>query len=165
VPDQVAARLDDLETLYRERLASFVRFAAAVCGGEQEGRDAVQDAFAQAILRIDDFRGEGPLEAWVWRIVVNAARAARRRPTALPAPDADVEVSAGNGHASDNDERVRGWVTGLPERQRLAVFLRYFADLDYASIAVVLGVEIGTVSASLSAAHASLRRSHQEARG
>jgi DNA-directed RNA polymerase specialized sigma24 family protein len=40
--------------------------------------------------------------------------------------------------------------------------LRYFADLDYRSIAEALEVEIGTVSATLAAAHAALRRSIQE---
>jgi RNA polymerase sigma factor (sigma-70 family) len=50
----------------------------------------------------------------------------------------------------------------LPERQRLALFLRYYADLDYRSIADVLGVEVGTVSATLSAAHSSLRRALSE---
>jgi RNA polymerase sigma factor (sigma-70 family) len=58
---------------------------------------------------------------------------------------------------------VRAWVSSLPERQRLVVFLRYFADLDYRSIAAALDVEVGTVSATLAAAHASLRRSHEKA--
>jgi RNA polymerase sigma factor (sigma-70 family) len=47
-------------------------------------------------------------------------------------------------------------VAALPDRQRLAVFLRYYADLDYAAIATALGVERGTVSATLSAAHHNL---------
>jgi DNA-directed RNA polymerase specialized sigma24 family protein len=54
-------------------------------------------------------------------------------------------------------------VASLPERQRLMVFLRYFADLDYRSIATALEVEIGTVSATLAAAHAALRHSYEEA--
>src|SRR5260221_2052400 len=53
---------------------------------------------------------------------------------------------------------IRTWVAALPERQRLAVFLRYYADLDYRAIGTVLGVEVGTVSATLSAAHTTLRR-------
>ena len=44
------------------------------------------------------------------------------------------------------------WVRNLPERQRVAVFLRYWADLDYRAIAEVLEVEVGTVSATLSSA-------------
>ena len=66
-------------------------------------------------------------------------------------------------HVPEHDTAVRAWVAALPERQRLAVFLRYFADLDYQSIAVALEVEVGTVSAMLATAHAALRRSYQEA--
>jgi DNA-directed RNA polymerase specialized sigma24 family protein len=53
------------------------------------------------------------------------------------------------------------WLRALPERQRVAVFLRYWADLDR-SFAEVLEIEVGTVSATLNAAHQSLRRSLQE---
>lgn len=155
--------IPELELLYRESYASFARVAAAVAGSEQDGRDAVQDAFAQAIVALPRFRGEAPLEAWVWRVVVNAALAIRRRRTPAVA-DAEPAVAAVDGYAVEDDDDVRTWIAALPERQRLAVFLRYFADLDYAHIAHVLGVEVGTVSASLSAAHASLRRSHLEAR-
>ena len=45
----------------------------------------------------------------------------------------------------------------LPPRQREVVFLRYFADLDYRTIARVLDLELGTVSATLSTAHRALR--------
>jgi RNA polymerase sigma factor (sigma-70 family) len=44
----------------------------------------------------------------------------------------------------------------LPERQRWAVFLRYYADLSYDEIASVLDVERGTVAATLHAARKSL---------
>ena len=59
------------------------------------------------------------------------------------------------------DERhaaVRAAVAALPERQRLAVFLHYYADLDYAAIAAALGMRRGTVSATLNHAHATLRQ-------
>ena len=51
----------------------------------------------------------------------------------------------------------------LPERQRLTLFLRYYADLDYAAIADVLGVSPGTVGASLHAAHNALEARLQRA--
>jgi RNA polymerase sigma-70 factor (ECF subfamily) len=53
-------------------------------------------------------------------------------------------------------------VAALPERQRLVLFLRHYADLDYREIARILGVKTGTVSASLHAAHATLRRTLSE---
>jgi RNA polymerase sigma factor (sigma-70 family) len=68
---------------------------------------------------------------------------------------------AARGHNAD-EAGVRAWVAALPERQRLAVYLRYYADLDYRAIADALGIEVGTVSASLSSAHQALRRSLEE---
>ena len=53
-------------------------------------------------------------------------------------------------------------MAALPERQRLVVFLRYFADLDYREIAEALDVKVGTVSATLHAAHAALRSALSE---
>jgi len=47
-------------------------------------------------------------------------------------------------------------VRGLPPQRRLAIFLRYFADLSYADIGEVLGVSEGTVAATLSQAHRQL---------
>ena len=44
----------------------------------------------------------------------------------------------------------------------MAVYLRYYADLDYRAIADALEVEIGTVSATLGSAHQALRQSLQE---
>jgi DNA-directed RNA polymerase specialized sigma24 family protein len=58
---------------------------------------------------------------------------------------------------------VRAAVAALPERQRLTLFLRYYADLDYDAIAATVGVAPGTVGATLNAAHAALRSSLKEA--
>jgi DNA-directed RNA polymerase specialized sigma24 family protein len=42
-------------------------------GDREAALDVVQDAFGRAIRRRRTFRGEGPLEAWIWRMVVNVA--------------------------------------------------------------------------------------------
>ena len=52
---------------------------------------------------------------------------------------------------------VRRHLAALPERQRLVLFLRYYADLSYAEIGETLGLRTGTVSATLAAAHRTLR--------
>lgn len=154
-------RLDELERLYRGRWAAFARVAISITGSVDVGRDAVQEGFARAIEQRDRFRGDCPLEAWVWRIVVNAAKTAGRRAAREKSePPVVPDHASRNGHRSPSE--VELWVRRLPERQRLAVFLRYWADLDYRSIAEVLEVEVGTVSATLSAAHEGLRRSFQE---
>jgi RNA polymerase sigma factor (sigma-70 family) len=157
----MSAELAELEQLYRSRYGHFVRVATAVAGDVNTGRDAVQNAFATAVRKRRSFRGAGRLEAWVWRIVVNEARHARRDAVQ---PTADVEaVASSNGHAPD-ELGVRTWIAALPERQRAAVFLRYYADLDYDAIADLLGIRVGTVSATLSAAHANLRSQAEEVR-
>jgi RNA polymerase sigma-70 factor (ECF subfamily) len=152
----------ELEITYRLRYRRFLRVAIAILGDEASGHDAVQEGFAQALREQFSFRGDGPLEAWVWRMVVNAALAIRRRRGAqgAEAPGA-AETTSANGHISD-ESGVRAWVAALPERQRLAVYLRYYADLDYRSIAAALEVEVGTVSATLSSAHDALRRAMKE---
>jgi RNA polymerase sigma factor (sigma-70 family) len=66
-----------------------------------------------------------------------------------------------NGPAREWPE-LRGAIAALPERQRLALFLRHYADLDYESIAAVLGVRRGTVAATLHAARESLRQALTE---
>lgn len=152
--------LPELELLYRCELSRYVRVARAIVADEQVALDAVQEAFTRAVEKRRSFRRRGPLEAWVWRIVVNEARkraaAGTRRATA-----ADEALASGNGRP-DADAEVRAAVAALPERQRLAVFLRYYADLDYAAIASALGIETGTVAATLNAAHRKLQSTLKE---
>jgi RNA polymerase sigma factor (sigma-70 family) len=152
-----------LEALYRTRFAHFVRVAGAICGDGDRGRDVVQTAFIAAIRHRWSFRGDAPLEAWVWRIVVNEARRAALEPVATP-PVENAERLNGHGGEEHDPLGIRRWIAVLPDRQREAIFLRYFADLDYGTIAEALGIEIGTVSATLGAAHRSLRKSLQEVR-
>jgi RNA polymerase sigma factor (sigma-70 family) len=153
------ATLDELETLYRARLPHFLRVAVAVTGDRDRAHDAVQEAFGRAIRRRSTYEGRGELEAWLWRFVVNAAREERPRGgerVALPAGE-----RATNGHGGEHAELLAA-IALLPERQRLALFLRYYADLDYAGIAEALGVARGTIAATLNAAHRALRRTLEE---
>ena len=70
----VPAILSAIETVYRQKFAAFQRVAANVAGDPELSRDAVQEAFTRAIRRHADFRGDGPLEGWICRTVINAAR-------------------------------------------------------------------------------------------
>jgi len=144
--------LDDVEALYRARLPEFRRVAAAIAGDRELGCDVVQEAFASAVRRRRDFRGSGTLEAWVWRIVVNAARdARRRRPRTV---EAHEPSGTGGGPSLPLDL--------LSERQREVVFLHYYADLGYGEIADALGISPGTVGATLTAARRTLRSALEE---
>ena len=154
------AGLDEIERVYRDRVDELRSTAAAIVRDRQEGCDVVQDAFALAVRKRATFRGEGPLEAWLWRLVVNTALSRARRRAAGRA-GAAVAAAPTNGHFEGCSD-VELAISLLPERQRLALFLRYYADLDYRTIADVLGVAVGTVSATLSAAHRAVRRTLEE---
>ena len=161
-PGQVT--LDALGELYGRDYHRFLRVAEAIVGDPDSAHDAVQEAFARAIRGRLAFRGEGPIEGWLWRTVVNAARSARRDlpPPHLPLHELTDDPAAGNGSLPDGD--LRAHVAVLPERQRLVLFLRYYADLDYAAIGEALGISAGTVAATLNSAHSALRSRLQEVR-
>lgn len=148
-------RMAAIEAVYSARFPYFVRVAVAIVGDRDTAMQVVQDAFANVIQARRGFRAEGPLEAWIWRVVVRCARRAAQERAIGGLPD-ELRVSE-NGGPSGEFAALRTAIAVLPERQRLVVFLRYYADLDYAQIAHVLGVKVGTVSASLHAAHRSLR--------
>jgi DNA-directed RNA polymerase specialized sigma24 family protein len=146
--------LAELEELYRARRPDFCRAAAAIAGDRSLGEDAVQEAFAKAVRKRRSFKGRGSVEAWVWRIVVNAARDARRRSPRV----ARVRAVAARGETTPNGEVAIVPFELLSERQREVLFLHYYADLDYTTIADALGISPGTVGATLSSARSKLRR-------
>jgi DNA-directed RNA polymerase specialized sigma24 family protein len=144
--------IDDLEELYRAQRPQFCRAAAAIAGDRTAGEDAVQDAFAKALRKRRSYRRRGPLEAWVWRIVVNTARDARRKRGLLLGLRDRPEAPSPNGAGVSLPLEL------LTERQREVLFLHYYADLDYATIAEALGITPGTVGATLSTARRVLRQ-------
>ena len=154
--------LAEIEALYRERFPDFVAVAASIVGDRDAAREAVQDAFAGVVRGRSDYRGDAPLEAWVWRAVVNAARKKRRRYAREARLQPAVHASNGSGAVDERTTELAVLVAALPERQRLVLFLRYYADLDYRRIAEILGVETGTVLATLHAARRTLRRALEQ---
>jgi RNA polymerase sigma factor (sigma-70 family) len=152
------AELDEIEAIYRRRLPELRRVATAITGSRESGCDAVQDAFALAVHRRHQFRGEGSLEAWLWRIVVHSCRDLAAWGASRPAACLDEGTASTVGLDEQMQADVVALVGGLPERQRLALFLRYYADLDYAAIADALEISTGTVGATLTQARDNLRR-------
>jgi RNA polymerase sigma-70 factor (ECF subfamily) len=148
----VDERAQAIEDLYRRRYARFRDAVAAMTGSRDSARDVVQEAFARALRQREHLRGEGSLEAWVWKIALRTAWEHQRKAgapgsngsveTALPEPERDPELA----------EALRS----LPPKRRLIVFLHYFADLSYAEVAELCGVSEGTVGATLSQARAAL---------
>jgi RNA polymerase sigma factor (sigma-70 family) len=153
------APLAAIEAVYRDRSGDFFRLALARLGDPELARDSVQEGFARAIKSRRTFRSSGSLEAWICRCVLNAAYDSSHRGAAMD-PLQTVDEAAVDFH--EVNELVREALGQLPQRQRDALFVRFYLDFDYAAIAETLGIAVGTVSATLHAARAALARALEE---
>lgn len=145
-------RAQQIERVYRERYVGFRNALATVTGDYDSARDALQEGFARALRERGRFRGEAPIEAWIFRIALHAAVEPRQR--VEPALDGEIPAALVE---ETSDPALAAAVRRLAPRRRLIVFLRYFADLSYAEIAAVLEISEGTVGATLAQAHETLR--------
>jgi RNA polymerase sigma-70 factor (ECF subfamily) len=146
----MAASAREIEELYRRRYPAFRGGVATLTGSYDSARDVVQEAFAQALRDRRQFRGDGSLEAWIWRIAFRTALRSRSDPTTEELAEASSPPSP------ERDPELAEAIRNLPPRRRLVLFLRYFADLSYAEISLLLEIREGTVAATLAHAHADL---------
>ncbi|MGD0273596.1 MAG: sigma-70 family RNA polymerase sigma factor [Gaiellaceae bacterium] len=146
---------EEIEQLYRDRYPVFLGVALSVVTNREGARDVVQEGFARALRSRWTFRGEGSLEAWVWRIVLRAALDTHRRPREEPLHAWQDELQPALPYP-ERDPELTSALRGLPPRRRLILFLRYFADLSYEEIAEICETSVGTVSSSLVQARSEL---------
>ncbi len=145
------------------------RFARALAPDADAAADLVQDTMAQALHAWDQWRGDGPLRAWLFTIMRNlnrrsAARAARWRAIAAPDRDPDaledaIEARIPAPPAVDPVYlgEVGRAVAELPDDQRAVLALVAVEGFSYQEAADALGVPIGTVMSRLSRARERLR--------
>jgi RNA polymerase sigma-70 factor (ECF subfamily) len=143
-----------IEEVYRHRYASFLRLGYALLGSGDLAWEAVQETFATALRERGSFRGEGSLEGWLWKTMLNVCREEQRRRRRFS--NERPPEQAGNGHSTEWPE-LRALIATLPDQERHTIFLRYYADLSQDEIAEVLGVRPGTVGAALTHARNKLR--------
>jgi RNA polymerase sigma-70 factor (ECF subfamily) len=150
--------MDAIERLYRQKYGDFLRTAIALLRDQELAHEAVQEAFARAVHARATLRSNGSLDAWVWRTLVNGSLSQLRQARAGRYLAPELGVLAEEAAWPE----IRSVVAELPERQRVVLFLRHYADLRYEQIGRVLGIERGTVAATLHAAHATLRKQLEE---
>jgi RNA polymerase sigma-70 factor (ECF subfamily) len=151
-----------LEDLYRRRHPAFRRGLSVVVGSGEAADDVVQEAFARALRERRRWRGDGSLEAWVWKIALRVALASRRNGREV---ELDEALAAAPLPEPERDPALAAALGELPPRRRLIVFLHYWADLPYREIAEVCGIAEGTVAASLAQARAALLDALEEEEG
>lgn len=139
-----------------ERVA-LLRFAWLVLGSRTAAEDAVQDALENALRHWDKVSASRDRSAYARRMVMNAHASSWRRTRRLvPVPEVRRSVPAG----SDVELADLCWraCSTLPPKQRAAVVLRFYEDLDYPEIAAVLGCRESTARAGVHRGLAALRR-------
>lgn len=148
-----------LVDLYQERL---LKLAWGITLDQEESREIVQDVLFTAIKKIDTFRGESGLWAWLRKMTINAGlnwkRKWKRRfrwhhtpietQTMIPAQGNEARRATPETLLQEKQEQkaVADAVARLPENVRTAFVLCTFEGLSYQEIAQVLGIKQGTVS-------------------
>jgi RNA polymerase sigma-70 factor (ECF subfamily) len=157
---------NDLVQCYQDLLFSLV---VRMVPDRDQAADAVQEAFFSAYRNIDRFRG-GSFRSWVSRIAINAAmdtqRLRKRRPVE-PYPELEDEswqppadASADPVTSSLEAERHRALNAALAQvtdDQRAAIVLFDVEGYDYAEIAAMTGVSLGTVKSRIHRGRLALR--------
>lgn len=143
---------------YRERV---VRLAAHVLHNSREAEDVAQEAFVKAFRQIDQFRGELGFYAWLYRIVINLCldRMRRKHVTAeFPLEERTTACAAGCTPDMEKRLLVEQVLDFLTPPMRAALVLREVEGLEYAEIAQVLCIPVGTVRSRLNTAREQFRR-------
>lgn len=147
----------EFSELCRRSSARLVGALTLRCNDRELASDIAQEAMARVWRDWDTVSRRQPIEPWLYATAFNLLRSwhrrlrvARRRAPVLvivtnPEADADAALS------------VRDAVAVLPERQREAVVLRYYADLSVKNTAEAMGCAEGTVRALTTQGVAALR--------
>ena len=136
---------------YGAEHARLVSALALVTGDGDVAREATDEAFARALERWSRVGRMASPSGWAYRVALNDARRRLRRRSlerALPLH----RVAPHSVEIQPTDHELWAAVSGLPQRQRTAVALRYVADLGERDIAGVMRISPGTVAATLNAA-------------
>jgi RNA polymerase sigma factor (sigma-70 family) len=151
---------DRLEELYVAHAPMALRFDTSVCGDRERARDLVHDAFLRVAGHAGRLRTPDRFDVYLRRTIVNLHTSRLRRlrlerehlareRRAVANMDREVDVAG----------RFDTWnaVCALPPRQRTAIVLRYYEQLEYAEIADLTGVREGSVRSRVSRGLAALR--------
>jgi RNA polymerase sigma factor (sigma-70 family) len=128
--------------------------------GPVDADDCFQETCIAALRAYPDLRDDSNLRAWLLKIARNKAIDSHRAAGRLPAPAEQLpEVPVPPSEPIDGEPRLWARVRALPEKQRMAVFLRSVADLDYAEVAAALDCSRDAARRNV---HEGLRRLREE---
>jgi RNA polymerase sigma-70 factor (ECF subfamily) len=148
--------------LYNQLSYSLMGVCLRYCSSRAEAEDALQNTFVKLFTRLDQYRGDGPFEAWARRVAVHTALHAvaqhrLRHPTSSGADELDdyaadlpsLEPSALDTLAADDLLRH---LAALPTGYRTVLNLYAIEGYSHSEIAQLLGISEGTSKSQLARA-------------
>ena len=115
-------------------------------GSLADAEDLAQETFIRAYRQLGQFRGDAKFSSWLYRIGINTClnwQKSRQRREGLQQQWVETPlVSSGE----ETSERVRAALSQLPAKQRAAIVLTVYEEMNHAEAARVLGCSETTVS-------------------
>lgn len=138
------------EQIMRRHEREIMRYLLRALGDRDDAADLFQETWLRAYRAYPRLESDRELRPWLYAIAVNLcrnrARDGGRRMRVIVADDQQNPAAKGAGKTHRSHHENEGYATvrlgelisALPERQREALQLRYFAGLDYAEIAEIM---------------------------
>jgi len=147
--------------LYSEHYRALVRLAAMLVRDTQTAEEVVQDAFVAMHGGWQRLRDTEKALAYLRQAVVNRSRSVLRHRTVvdknLQKAPPDMPSAEHGAMVLLERHAVVAALRDLPDRQREAIVLRYYADLSEADIAATMRISRGAVKSHTSRGMAALR--------
>ena len=178
VRDDEAGAFEELVEKYQYRLVAVLHH---VVGDAEEAEDLAQEVFFRISRARKKYRARAKFSTWLFtianRLALNALRSRQRKPQVRleihdsgplgPRPAEQLVRDKANQPAQRIQQQelaavIHRAVEGLNERQRLAVCLNKFEEMNYAEIAEVMGLTTKAVKSLLSRARTNLRAALQD---
>jgi RNA polymerase sigma-70 factor (ECF subfamily) len=177
VRDDDPAAFAELVERFQHRLVAVMNH---LVGSAHEAEDLAQEVFLRVYRIRKKYRPKAKFSTWLFTIAnnlaLNALRDRKRRPVlplelresgvqgSRPAENAAPDLGMTPSHGLRQKELtdvIRRALDGLNERQRVAIVLNKFEDMNYAEIADVMGLSTKAVKSLLSRARMRLREALQ----
>lgn len=137
----------DFEAFAQGSTEGLLRFAIVLTGDGDMAQDVVQEVLLRAFARWDAISVLPYPYAYVRKMVANETISWRRKWGRIRVgTDSELDRAVFGGEAAiDSRDELLALLSRLPGRQRAAIVMRYFEDMDDDAIAAALGCRAGTV--------------------
>src|SRR5579862_1589245 len=164
------ARAGDPEAwgqVYRRYAEAIFRFCRRALPTREDAEDATMEIFVKVREKLGQYDSQRPFGAWLYKVAANHCwDTLRRRRVRQDLETGDLDTlplehpdpsQLERLQAEHSSKEVRNGLQKLPDRARMALVLRYFAEMSYDEIADTLGVRRAFVGVLLLRARHQLR--------